>query len=311
MKELARCGPGPLSIVLCAWLVTGCIIPLSVGSGEESGANHGATGASAMSTSDAGSASVSGSGTGGTEGTTASDDGSTETTGPMLGSVCDPQPQALTAYAVYFEGGDEEPLDVEVDALCEITGLVPIDGGEQIELSCELGQGPEARAIEVLTPEQEVTLPLSVGQSVRLRVLYFLTIDAGNERYIAISEPEGDLLLGYYRRIRIDDNAQTVAGWYAPLGLEVVEGVCGLEPYEPPMDGGSFIQMPCGYQSERQAFDVALDGAAAQRVFDRRRETVGAYDVWVLGVGRSYPQEPECPSNNPHDSAHVLMLSIP
>lgn len=265
---------------------------------------------------DSGSTRGAGEDDGTTGGTATLDDGTqdgSDSTGSMQGSVCDPQPQGVSASAQLVEGFVEFE-DFELDLMCEVVGMSPVMHGQRIELSCDQEPIPAFFALEVTSAAEALTLPISREQSVRLRALHYNTIDAGLERYIALSQPGGELLLGYVWRWGVDDHHDVAAGWYAPLAMELVEGVCDLEVPVPPMDGGNFIVQECGYQTERLAFDFMLEDEPPQRVYDNQRQMVGDYDVWVTGARRSFRfgPEPDCAgSDDPTPTVQVLMVAIP
>lgn len=325
MQGLVSHLPGSSLVLLSCLLTTaGCVIPKTVGGGSGTDTGSG-TGSGTEGNSDPGPSSAS-TGTGtvpadsDSTGAETTDPGSTtqgddETTGSVLESVCDPQPLGLSANVVLVDE-DDEFFEFALDAPCEVVGLSPIANGQRIELSCDVEMVPTPYALDVLSSDEPVTVPLTVGQSVRARIFHTTTIDSGLERYIALSEPGGDLLLGFMWRWGIDRNGPMTAPWYAPLALEIVEGVCELEePTLPvPMEGGSFIAEPCGYQAERLAFDVTAAARPVERIYDGRRETVGDYDVWVLGARRSYTLEGEPPcldAGSPTPTVMVMMIAIP
>ncbi|MEM9456365.1 MAG: hypothetical protein AAGF11_19440 [Myxococcota bacterium] len=301
----------------CSLALAGCVIPQTVGGGGDSAEGSGGgsdPGLSATSTrtGSAGPGSADGGET--DQGTTSGGTldggmpGDGETTGPGEESVCDPQPLDITA-TVLLDGDDDEFLEFELDAPCEVVQLSAIADGQRLQLSCAVEQGPMLVALEIITFNEEISMPISVGQVVRARILNHTTIDSDVEQYIALSEPGGDLLLGYVFRWGGDEYSSMTAPWYAPLQMEIVEGVCGLEEPVPPM-GGSFLQMPCGSQTERLAFDVAVDGQPAERIYDNRRDTVGDYDVWVVAAQRTYSVEegPDCPDADTVTPSIMLMM---
>lgn len=306
----------PLGPVLVASLLSACVIPKSVGDGQDDdvgsgGMSAGSSPASTDPSSADGGSTFGDSTTSGdltTSGGDATDTGFDET-GEASASVCDPQPEGTVAYFALLEDGSE-PQDLELDELCEITGIDTIEDGLRVGLQCET----RTFAFEVLSFDVAVSLPLSMGQIVRARAFHFITIDSGRETYMALSEPEGGLLLGTQARAAIDEHAADFAGWFAPFGVQVVDDACEVEPYEPPPDfDGSFIAMPCGSQLQRQAVDLALAGAGTTRVFDDSRTTVGPYDVWVLNAVRSFAVDrPDCPvGSNSGDHLQIMMIGNP
>ena len=313
----------------CLLATAGCVIPKTVGGGGDSDASSGSAegsgggsdpGSSATGTgtgsADSGSADRGETSPGTTSGGTLDDgmQGDGETTGSGEESVCDPQPLGLSA-AVTLVDDDDEFFEFELDASCEVVELSAIVDGQRLQLSCAVEQDLVPYSLEIVSPDEEISVPVTVGQSVRARILHYTTIDSGVERYITLSEPGGDLLLGYVWRWGVDEHGSMTAPWYAPLQMEIVEGVCGLEEPVPPMQGGgNFIEMPCGYQAERLAFDVAVGEQQAERIYDGRRETVGNYDVWVVGAIRTYSVkgEPEClDTDSPTPTVTVMMIANP
>lgn len=293
-------------LLLIALASTACVLPKSVGDDPMDGGGSGTEGAIASSGT-TGSIDESTSDVGVTSGMA---DESTGTTGDALDtgtegeplSVCDPQPMEGNALVGFLF--DDVNQDWIVDEDCLVTAVDTNEDGHVIGLSCPSLIDP--LTID-LTTDLDLVMPVEVDQTVRTRVFEIVTIDTGNQLFISLSEPGGDLLLGYY----YDGNGfeDLDDGFYAPLTLQRVDDVCDLEPWEPPPDnGGTFIEEPCSYQIQRAAFDFQLPGGRPQRVLDQGFGTLGAYDLWVLGAVTGYPQGEECTEIQTRESAKLLMV---
>lgn len=301
--------------------VAGCVIPVTVGDVEDDdqGSGGGTSSSITMGTTapdgttsspaPAGSTSTGEPGDGTANGETAEDDGTTE---GEPASICDPQPTDISAWMHVLEDGEEwlEGITTTWDEPCEVVAVSDFDLGYTIGLQCDSLSRFVPADIELIV-EQPLDLPVQVGQQVRYRGVFDVGPDTPFERYIAVSDPAGTLLLGMMWRHKDDFLAEGNA-LFAPLGLEVATDVCDPEPYmSPEMEGRSFIFEPCGEQIERHAVDVSVGEAEPQRIFDQHRQTVGGYDVWVLQADTADPQERECVLTNIRTRVRMVMVAIP
>ncbi|MEX1362675.1 MAG: hypothetical protein AB1Z98_06080 [Nannocystaceae bacterium] len=293
-----------LSLTLAG--VVGCIVPESVGDAPDdtnvtatTEVMLGSTGMSSSSDSpDGTSTRAAGTSTGDPDPSTGSD------SADPAASVCDPQPQEVIAVGMLADGDPLGPERPVFDATCEVLVADATNGAFEIELDCQ----SELVSFALSTSDPGLTLPLLVGEIVRVRLLEVVTIDSGYYLQLAISGPDGLLRLGYVTYPLGPDTLIAFEQWFAPLQLQVVEDVCDPEPYEPPTMGRVFIQIPCSYQHERLALDVSFEGGAPQRVFDSTRETVEGFDVWASTVLKLYPQDEQCETTEPSLFTTVLVL---
>ncbi|MEM7153719.1 MAG: hypothetical protein AAF799_12805 [Myxococcota bacterium] len=318
-------------------LASGCIVPVSVGDVEDDGqgseggttsgmpGSDGPDGATSMfpggstststATGDPGDGTTSG-GTVGDGGTDTGSDTGTDTGGGTMGdgaSVCDPQPQDISAqfHLADDEGKFLEPIFIQWDQQCEVVAITLAGLGQSFDLLCESAESEGPEQVQIVTPDVQLDLPVEIGQMVRYRGLYDVSIDTPSERYVAVSNLEGELLVGLQQRRKAEYEAE-VADFFAPLDIQLATGVCEPEPYMMPTEEGStFIFDPCGEEIERHAIDVTVGAAAPQRVFDKHRQTVEGYDIWVDQAITADPQEDICFENFPTTRTRLIMVAIP
>ena len=302
------------SSLLGALLLSACILPKSVGDGNEDGSTSstgspGSTSGDATGIDSATSLSPSTGTTGGPPSTT--DETGFDTDAPV-GSVCDPQPEDLHAWATRLVEADPPPaVETDADTDCEITSIVA-DGAGGLELELECDSGP--LSFGLTTTDPGLALPLSVGETVHARMREIVTFDSGYYLFLSLSDPGGPLRLGYLHYPSRDNLPEQLDQWYLPLQLTTAEDVCELEPYDPPPAGtgdGGFIVPVCTYQHQRMAVDLTAGREPPVRIFDHGRGMVAGYDTWVAEAYLYHPHDRECAMTQPGRFLTVLMLAPP
>lgn len=276
--------PRPSSLLLGLLGCSACILPHSVGDDSTTTSSNDASG----STASGGMPDGSSSGPSGTS--TGPTDSGTDTDDTAL-SVCDPQPELIGANIVRVDE-DPKPLggDTLVDAECEVIAIVPSELDTQLDVECE---GEPLTFVVSLDPP--TALPLSVGETLRLRMLEVTTIDSGYFLSLSLADADG-LRLGFTSQPYPGQQPDDLDEWFAPLALALNDTVCEPEPFDPPdSPGSSFIMDPCPAQEERLAIDVLGEGQGPVQLLDQTRGPAHGYDVWVSrAVHLTYPENPEC-----------------
>lgn len=299
--------PRPSLLLLGVLGCSACILPQSVGDdGTTTNSGGGTTTSSASASGSTSSGGMAGDGSSGSSGTsTGPTDSSTDTDDTAL-SVCDPQPELIGANIVRIDE-DPEPLggDTLVDADCEVLAVVPSELDTQLDVECE----GEPLTFDVFL-DPPTALPLSVGETLHLRMLEVTTIDSGYFLSLSLADADG-LRLGFTSQPYPGQQPDDLDEWFAPLALALNEDVCDPEPFDPPEPGGtSFIMDPCPSQEERLAIDVLGEGQGPVQLLDQTRGPAHGYDVWVSrAVHLTFPENPECGSGR--SFFRVLILAEP
>ncbi len=257
-----------LTLSLCVACGPGTSLDES-SSGGSASTDASTTASSVSATSMSGSTAAGSTGTGPAT-TTGLDDGTSTTGEPE--SVCDPQPQEIFAHVTVDDGQPpEQPAQnpyVYVD--CMVDDFSGIDVGDDmysLQLTC--ADGPhEVRFRSSILPERPSSGPLEL-------TVHWSSSSFGGEDVLVVLRDEGDVVLagGFSPLLPGDD--EVPLDFMAPLSVERLTGVCGIEPEEEHESG--FIDSSC-FLTERQALRFTLGGATSD-VYDHGRGEVGA--LWV------------------------------
>ena len=203
-------------------------------------------------------------------------DDSSDATGPVF--LCPPDPDAIELMVLF----DGEELDGSVfpqqeTCLVDVVSGDPTDTGLHVELSCADADGLAiTHTLDVFAAPAFGTA-LQTGLEVEL-----IVVTGGPERYLAVRDTEGALLLGHFSAghpfesccVTVDETL------FAPVSLAAAADVCDVRCDDAE---GSFLPASCPC-----AASVALDlsaGGATVRVYDHQRDELatdaGLYDIRV------------------------------
>lgn len=215
---------------------------------------------------------------------------STSTTGNDPGSVCDPQPGSTYARIEIDVPRYPDSGVLLVEDVCLVDDILTIRDEQELHLSCPNAEAGPTFFIRVQSdPYVDLTMTLSIGQSVELHAARNYPIDYGGYMFVALREVEGDLIAGQYGWGNPPDSVDP-APWFTPLSFEPIDGLCEVDEWEEPR---SFIDDPCPADQRRMALDFRVDGSTT-RIYDGNRNLVGPYDIDVGSARRIMPVPGEC-----------------
>lgn len=246
---------------------------------DESGSGGSASTAASTTSNSATGTSVSGSTAADSTGagpvtTTGLDGGTATTTTGEPESVCDPQPQEVFAGITVDDGHppEEPPLNPYVYVDCMIDDFTGVGAGGDdmysLELTC--ADGPhEVRFRSSILPARPSSGPLEL-------TVHWSYSSFGGEDVLVVLRYEGQVQLAGGFGPLLPGDGEVPPDFTSPLSVELLTGVCGIEPEEEHESG--FIDSSC-FLTERQALRFSLDGASAD-VYDHGRGEVGP--LWVV-----------------------------
>ncbi|MCA9711470.1 MAG: hypothetical protein KDK70_36870 [Myxococcales bacterium] len=201
------------------------------------------------------------------------DMGPWSTTGEIE-SVCDPQPQPLLANIEIDEGvpPDDPPLNPYVYADCELDDYSGLSGEDRtITLALTCADGPHEIRFQSsrFWPDAPVEGPLE------LSVYWTLDLFAGAGVQVVLRQGS-NLRLAGGRGPYLPGDGDIPSDWGAPLSVELLPGVCEIEPES---SGTTIVEPPC-FRVERQALRFTLDDDTVD-VYDHGRGEVGLLQVAV------------------------------
>lgn len=253
------------------------------------------------STSTTGDADVDGSGTS----TTLVDTGDESTTGDVVPSVCDPQPEVMQAW-VRIASPKLEAFDVLVDAPCEVAEYEQVDPNfGVVRLVCAEPGGPTEHNVEIHADPFFVPA-LETGDTVHMRAASQVNVDTPGWNHIVIRDEADSIVLATYDFRQQPPDVDPLP-WFLPFGMALDVDVCDPEPYAD-VEPTNFITDPCPEQIERAAVALTSPWGDAL-VYDRTTAQLGAYEVRVPWAHTAIPQgDPATCSQLPFREGHVVLV---